>query len=61
MYSAPEIFDKTVPYQGNDADCYAFGVSILVSMILDEPWKKQNPIEDDRYNLLVGDYSQNAD
>ena len=61
IYLAPEIFDKTVPCRGNDADCFAFGVIILVSMILDEPWKKHNLIEDDRYNLLAGDYGQNAD
>ena len=61
VYLAPEIFDKTVPYQGYDADCFAFGVSIFISMTLDEPWKNPNPIEDDRYNLLVGDYSQNSD
>jgi len=55
MYMAPEIFDKTVPYQGQDVDCFAFGVSLFVGKVIDYPWKRPNPIEDDKYNMLAGD------
>ena len=29
MYMAPEIIDRTIQYQGQDADCFALGVSML--------------------------------
>jgi len=44
MYMAPEIFDKTIPYQGQDADIFAFGVSLFVAKIIAYPWKKADPI-----------------
>merc|ERR1712183_139502 len=47
MYMAPELLNKTVPYQGQDADCFAFGVMLLVTMIEDYPWIKPD-INDER-------------
>ena len=61
MYMAPEIFDKTVPYQGQDADCFAFGVSLFVGKVIDYPWKRADPIEDDKYDLFSGDSGQTAE
>ena len=40
MYMAPEILNKSLPYQGQDADCFAFGVMLLVTKIEDYPWIK---------------------
>jgi len=44
MYMAPEIFDKTVPYQGQDADIFAFGVTLFVAKVIAYPWKRADPI-----------------
>jgi len=41
-------------------DCFAFGVSLFVGKVIDYPWKKPDPIEDDKYNLFAGDAGQNA-
>lgn len=60
MYMAPEIFDKTIPYQGQDADIFAFGVSLFVAKIIAYPWKKADPIQDDGYALLAADYGENS-
>ena len=40
---------------------FAFGVSLFVGKVIGYPWKKPNPIEDDKYNLFAGEYGQNAE
>ena len=40
MYMAPEVVNKTVQYQGQDADNFAFGVLMLATKIEDYPWVK---------------------
>lgn len=60
MYMAPEIFDKTIPYQGQDADLFAFGVTLFVGKVIGYPWKKPDPIDDDKYQLFAGEAGQNA-
>merc|ERR1712045_1023185 len=60
-YMAPEIFDKTIPYQGQDADLFALGVTLFVGKVIGYPWKKPDPIEDDKYQLFAGEAGQNAD
>ena len=61
MYMAPEIHDKTVKYQGADADCFAFGVSLFVAKIIGYPWKVPDLIKDNDYKLLAGDYGINSE
>jgi len=61
MYMAPEIHDKTVKYQGQDADCFAFGVSLFVARVIGYPWKVPDLIKDESYNKFAGDYGINAD
>jgi len=61
MYMAPEIHDKTVKYQGQDADCFAFGVSLFVARVIGYPWKVPDLIKDESYNRFAGDYGINAD
>lgn len=56
MYMAPEIFDKTVYYQGQDADCFALGVSLFVCKTMSYPWKKPNLDSDADYRLFAGDF-----
>ena len=38
MYMAPEVVNKKVQYQGQDADNFAFGVLMLATKIEDYPW-----------------------
>ena len=40
MYMAPEVLDTAVKYQGQDADCFALGVSLFVARTIGYPWKK---------------------
>lgn len=61
MYMAPEIMDRTVYYQGQDADCFAFGVSLLVAKFMEYPWEKCDLEKDESYRLLAGDNGINAD
>ena len=61
VYMAPEIHDKTVKYQGADADCFAFGVSLFVAKIIGYPWKVPDLIKDNDYKLLAGDYGINSE
>jgi len=61
MYMAPEIHDKTVAYQGQDADCFAFGVSLFVARVIGYPWKVPDLIKDKDYKLFAGDYGVNAE
>lgn len=61
MYMAPEILDKTVEYQGQDADCFAFGVSLFVARVIGYPWKKPDIIGDKEYKKFAGDYGVNAE
>ena len=49
MYMAPEVQDKTVLYQGQDADCFAFGVCLLVAKIMEYPWKKPDRYAGGKY------------
>ena len=61
MYMAPEIQDKTVPYQGTDADIFALGVTLFVARVMAYPWKKPDIISDARYILFAGDNGIDAD
>lgn len=61
MYLAPEIIDKTLQYQGQDVDCFALGVSLLVSKIREYPWKTPNIDTDDNYNMLVHNHGTESD
>jgi len=60
MYMAPEVMDKTVTYQGQDADCFAFGVSLLVAKIMDYPWKKPDRYSG-KYETLVDENGTKAE
>ena len=60
MYMAPEIRDRRVQYQGQDADIFAFGVSLFVARVIDYPWKKPDVGEDEGYRLIAGDNGINA-
>lgn len=60
MYMAPEILDKTVPYQGQDADCFALGVLLFVSKVVAYPWIKPDIISDSQYILFAGNNGLNA-
>ena len=62
MYMAPEVHDKTVPYQGQDVDVFAFGVAILIAKIMEYPWKKRpDRFGGGNYELLVDDNGTKAD
>ena len=61
MYMAPEIIDRATYYQGQDADCFALGVSLFVGKFLDYPWAKPDIDDDADYRLLAGDNGTNAD
>ena len=39
LYMAPEI-ELNLNYQGTDADCFAFGASLLVAKVMEYPFKK---------------------
>ena len=60
-YMAPEIHDKTVKYQGQDADCFAFGVSLFVARVIGYPWKVPDLIKDKDYEKFAGNYGINAE
>ena len=60
MYMAPEVHDKTVFYYGQDADCFALGVSMFISKARMYPWKKPDIDTDQSYKLLAGSNGLNA-
>jgi len=55
MYMAPEIVDKR-PYQGSDADLFAFGVTLMVARLVAYPFNNAS-LNDDKYKLLAGENS----
>ena len=55
MYMAPEIVDKR-PYQGSDADLFAFGVTLMVARLVAYPFNNAS-MNDDKYKLLAGENS----
>ena len=59
MYLAPEI-RAGVPYQGQDVDVFALGVTLLVSKLCDYPWSMPDIRRSVRYNQLVGERCINA-
>jgi len=61
MYMAPEIQDKTVQYQGQDGDCFALGVCILVCKLNDYPWKVPDMEQDVNYKLFAGYHGCDSD
>jgi len=52
MYMSPEIVDKQ-PYQGSDADLFAFGVTLMVARLVAYPFNEAS-LRDDKYKLLQG-------
>lgn len=60
MYMAPEVQDKTQSYQGQDVDCFAFGVCLLVAKIMEYPWKKPDRYSGN-YEKLVDDYGTRSE
>ena len=40
---------------------FALGVTLFVGKVIGYPWKKPDPIEDDKYQLFAGEAGQNAD
>ena len=52
MYMAPEIINRQ-PYQGADADLFAFGVTLMVARLFAYPFN-QADLTDDKYKQLVG-------
>jgi len=61
MYMAPEIQDKSIQYQGQDGDCFAFGVCILVCKLNDYPWKVPDIERDANYKLFAGYHGTDSD
>ena len=61
MYMAPEIHDKSVKYQGQDADLFALGVSLFVARTIDYPWKKPDLSSDRAYAKFAADNGIHAD
>jgi p90 ribosomal S6 kinase len=61
MYMAPEILDRTAYYQGQDSDCFAFGVCLLVSKLGDYPWARPDVNIDEHYKALANSHGVNAD
>lgn len=60
MYMAPEILNKQVMYQGQDADCFALGVCMFVAKVMDYPWKVTNIDVDEGYKMLAADHGTDA-
>lgn len=61
MYMAPEIQDKAIYYQGQDADCFALGVTMLVSKLMSYPWRKPDIVSDLNYRLFAANAGVEAD
>jgi len=61
MYMAPEIADRSILYQGQDADLFALGVALLISKLNDYPWARPDINEDTHYRALAGSHGVNSD
>jgi serine/threonine protein kinase len=53
MYMAPEILDKTLQYQGQDADLFALGVCLFVAKVTEYPWKRPDIETDQSYRTFA--------
>ena len=58
---APEIADRRIRYQGQDADLFALGVALLIAKLNDYPWVRPDLKEDDHYKALAGSHGVNSD
>lgn len=61
MYMAPEISDRSIVYQGQDADLFALGVALLIVKLNDYPWTRPDINEDAHYRALAGSHGVNSD
>ena len=61
MYMSPETLDRNIYYQGQDSDCFALGVSLLIARLNDYPWVRPDIQTDAHYKALAGSHGVNSE